>query len=867
MAGIATRSAELTSLDAIASKVLLARGINGRQFPTHVPGTTRTPPPAHSIVHPYAVRLLDTLPPPPPTSIEAYALDPADPTVLKDAAYHSWHEAVLASAWYQALSEDDKKNLIGLRVRWLWTAAHMRQAPDTREFRIYYQPDQVNVLQGTIRKVTASSGEESEVETDIPNAKPAETYRGLKLNVGADGFQVVSSQASDPLRLTVKNIGPKKDIRPPANTACSLPIPSGHPDFVDYSRAESWWKRYYVVDYEANVTKSALPAYDAHGHEVAGSDSILVGSKITLQDAGLAPDLSTITLTGEQLYLEKDTQRQEKTYFIIGVDDATKTVTVNGTPDTGGASSAWKIVYPLRTYEIFLPPVDDAQHRVGIPLTTSLERPIRYAQVGVSAADDKAYVSDKRQQNGRWGNRTGNEGFVGARATIFRVRREPPPPPPIPIFDSDKVYATHADYHNRSYYTYRWVPATGLKTHIFRALDDTLLQVDWSWRKTRQPPFVLLPNDVSHVQKYFPPELRKDDAPTKARREDVASKLNDLNNINPAASMDEIRAKYQALTNDALRVLAGLPDNDDAFTQLTIQPLDPQEPDPDDPTLLRWRNRVGPDNRADFVVDAALRVYIDTLDGRSTNRYFYRAGYVDGAHNRSEHLSLSSPPVYCPDVVPPRAPTIIKVLGGDRQIILRWVSNREPDVTEYRVYRAASAEATREVRLMKQVGTVAVDPVVRPETVQWSDKPVPGLKDFWYCVVAVDRVDPADPAAGGGNVSEPSAPLRARAACLTPPPAPTWVSGARGVFQGVTGVVLSWNCTDKDTTFILRRRRAGTTLWTTLAEHIEFDMTAQNVEYVDATASTHETYEYVLLAVDPGGNRSGESALLSVPPL
>ena len=37
-------------------------------------------------VHPFAVQLLDKVPPPLPTGIEAYALDPADPTIHKDAA-------------------------------------------------------------------------------------------------------------------------------------------------------------------------------------------------------------------------------------------------------------------------------------------------------------------------------------------------------------------------------------------------------------------------------------------------------------------------------------------------------------------------------------------------------------------------------------------------------------------------------------------------------------------------------------------------------------------------------------------------------------------------------------------------------------
>ena len=179
-------------------------------------------PPADSILHPSAVRLLDTLPPPPPTGIEAYALDPENPTVLKDAAYSAWWNALTASAWYHALPELDKKHLTGLRVRWQWTHMHMRQAPDTNEFRIYYHPDPMNVLVGQSLGVTATNPDESNVVTDVSNSLPADAYKGLWLQVGNDTFKIKSSQPGNPLRLTVLNIGAKHEIQPKANMPCSL---------------------------------------------------------------------------------------------------------------------------------------------------------------------------------------------------------------------------------------------------------------------------------------------------------------------------------------------------------------------------------------------------------------------------------------------------------------------------------------------------------------------------------------------------------------------------------------------------------------------------------------------------------------------
>ena len=103
--------------------------IFGRHSPLSEPGTW------HQY---YAVQVLDKIPPPPPAAIEAYALDPVDPSVVKDAAYCAWFDFLTKSQWYQALLPVEQRNLIGLRVRWQWSEAHMRQAPDVREFRVYY---------------------------------------------------------------------------------------------------------------------------------------------------------------------------------------------------------------------------------------------------------------------------------------------------------------------------------------------------------------------------------------------------------------------------------------------------------------------------------------------------------------------------------------------------------------------------------------------------------------------------------------------------------------------------------------------------------------------------------------------------------
>src|SRR5581483_1212171 len=136
-----------------------------------------------------------------------------------------------------------------------------------------------------------------------------------------------------------------------------------------------------------------------------------------------------------------------------------------------------------------------------------------------------------------------------------------------------------------------------------------------------------------------------------ALRESVAAELAELGGkADLAAARDFFRNR---ISNDALRVLAGLAELAPAFSQVTIQPLDPDDGANAD--------RPGPDTPPGYAPRASLRAYVDTLDGRSSNRWFYRSAYVDNAHNVSG-LSLSSPPVYLHDVVPPRTPVVTRVL-------------------------------------------------------------------------------------------------------------------------------------------------------------------------------------------------------------
>jgi hypothetical protein len=712
-------------------------------------------PPMERVLHGTAIRLLDKLAPPPPAA-EAFALDPEDPNVLHDAAWQ---------AWFNSLDAVEKTSVTGLRVRWQWSPAQQRQAPDTREFRIYYHPAPLNTLRGRVTAILPATATETEVLTDIPNTLAADAHAGLAVRIGADSFRVVASLAGAPLRLRVRNLGPLRDRLPAARSRCALALPPGHPLYVDFSHAAAWQDRLLAVPY------------------------------------------------GKHVVVDGD-----------------------GT----------------RRYQVFLP-VPASANRAGLPLATPLDEPIAYAAIGVTACDDKDHTPDARGDP----ERLGNESLLGGPATVWRVRRAKPPPPAMPG-DGALRYASPADYHGRSYFTCRWLPAPYLKVLVYRALDDALLQADLA-RRPRTP---LMTTDPGVF-----PDQDAEPGWNDLRRHQVMAELNALNKLDKT-DLAAARAAYHSLSDDGWRILAGLPGMEQVFVQLTPQALDPDEPEAGAPDGLRWR-RIGPD-RVAGPLPAGQRAFVDTLDGHAANRYFYRCAAVDEAYNVGA-LSLSSPPVWLPDVTPPAVPKIARIAAGERQVTLEWTSNREPDLAEYRVYRTSAAGAERDIRLMELVHTEAVavgDPADRPERLAWVDAPVPGLRDLWYRIVAVDRVS-ADPQGGGGNVSAPSPAMRARAWDLTPPDPPVidkinwvWVDPSGGVHAWNKGVpqdeswlpsvLLRWNAAAADVRLLVEVHSDSDAGFNRASAWLAPGTT----RYLHRNTSTFEAHTYRLKAVSGAGNAS-----------
>jgi hypothetical protein len=253
--------------------------------------------------------------------------------------------------------------------------------------------------------------------------------------------------------------------------------------------------------------------------------------------------------------------------------------------------------------------------------------------------------------------------------------------------------------------------------------------------------------------------------------------------------------EYQNLSNRLLQILASFPDVEETFTRLNGEPIDSAQ--------------------------GSQCIYRDnSLPAEGHNRYFYRAKAID-VYGNAAQMSVSTPPIYLRPGRP-QAPVITRVTGGDRKIMLTWVSNQDPNLLEYYVYRADNADATSDIGLMKKIGTVLVDPnpAARPVVVEWIDPPqssgtaLPGLKDFWYSVVAVNRVDPLDPLGRGRNVSEPSIVMRGRTFDESLPLVPT-LTVTWNATTPPTNALISWISNDQTR---LERRGLDMPIWDSIGD-------------------------------------------------
>lgn len=744
-----------------------------------------------ALIQPNAVDLVDKTPPPPPTGIEASLLDPLDPNIIADGRYRAWRKAVPN---------------VGLRAKWVWTAAHMRQAPDTKEFRLYWHPDsapqipdkndpiawQQRMYALGYNPVTPSDYLTAVNAAGLPLSNLAATASGSTLimkgnpdlsGVAPDGVcAVINNDYGSPFRVLVVD---------PAQQTITLDAP---PLPIDLPV-----QLFVTLAYPA-VTTEYITALDASGNALEGLVCSVAGNIVTV---GGNANLANIRGAGEWLVREGDAHA---VYRITAVSPNSRKLTVSPAPPAA-VLIRFRIAFPMRTYEVLLPRVQDA-NKADMPIAANPDRP-EYAVVAISAADDKTGTADNPKWAGTsWGNRPGNEGRVSDAARVVRVSRTIPKPIQIEG-DFDRMYATRADYYGDSFYTVRWKPNAGQKVHLYRALDDAVFQCDWKIRQTAPAA-----RKITDQDPVFPTFITNKSA--------IAQELNAITSL----------LGYATLSDGALRVLAGLPGNDKVFQQITIQPLE---------TATHGDVR-GPEDADNYVVRSGYCAYKDTLPGRARNRYLYRSIVLDGVGNRSA-MGLAGPPVYLPAVVPPAAPNVSKVLGGNRFVRIIWNSDTDANLVEYRIYRAYSERAAADCRSMVLVATV---PPSHARDIEWPDTSVPAGQAAFYRVVAVDKF---------GNSSSPSAIVAGACYDETRPDPPAWNPPTT---SGPGRLTLSWTAPAPDLVCLVERRSTNGD-WKNLSSWL----TPGQYSFEDTTRVAGAVYDYRLSVLTRDGKQNSVFVVIS----
>jgi hypothetical protein len=456
---------------------------------------------------------------------------------------------------------------------------------------------------------------------------------------------------------------------------------------------------------------------------------------------------------------------------------------------------------------IATPPV--GHYRAVIPgavMVPSASVPVQTSWIGVTAVDDKGYIPDDPARTGPLGGRPGNESQIGSRSQIRARHLAPPAVGPTP---AGPVYATRADFYGRSRYRLTWTVTPPNRYHVWRAVESSVVTSDLRARRERTghyeavQPFADDPGFAAWLAAEFP-DLSPGDL------------------SQPAASDRALEAwrswgaRFYAPTNlddTRLTTIANRAGNERAFTQITSEAL----------------------------VAGELN---DEFDGRITGRYLYRTQAMAPNGLRGS-LSQAGAPIHLHDVVPPRAPVIIRLLVGDRAVTVEWAANTEPDLDHYEVYRARvdGSIPSLDPRRMEQLSAA-----VAAGDSSFTDSSVSPAREYRYTLVAVDMA---------GNRSEPAIPRRARGIALTGPTAPT-LTASRATPPTI--VTLSWATDELDARALIERRPAGSD-WSTVSRWIA----AGILTFTDEDAPTENDLEYRVTLLDAAGNRSDPSAAITVP--
>lgn len=859
-------------------------------------------------------RLLEKIPPPSPPGVEASALDPLDPWLIKDFEHVTWYNSLSKEPWFTALPKEKQLNVIGLRVEWKWLLAQQRQSPNTKGFRIYFHPgtdlpaghaeaknwqQRFHVVDynecfacinptsrlfksagGTgVINVTAASGNNwSATTTDpwitITNGVTGTGNGVVTFSVG----QVPSPQGQTPVVADEPRIGSIQVAGHTffiyqADSKLNLPQKTNIVEGAKEDRAYQIFLPRISSTTPGTVPLTpslSEPMVFAHigisaaddkphtkDHRTTGTFSNLNGNESGIGQVAKiycilrTPPPKPVALVDIEKVYASPADYHSKSYYTYRWMKPEEKDNLRLHLFRALDDAICKIDWQIRATRRWLDP-ENAQHKRFFPSdwlkqdkTEDLVRKKTAANElnGIKLLTDYESLSlDAKALLIRLPGNDGAKSWDQLKARDWMLRR-----PRQSATVSDLSEFTGWDAAKRQ------AVAKELNAFVLTGSAATVSGTQLTLNGTQDLNAIRPYRDSVHLKS----DTKSADRQYRILAVDVSKRILTMDGTPKFSGTHSAWTVplYHTLSDSGLRALAMLPGNESAFVQVTIDPINSYEAESGDktepPPKLRWRDRRGPDTPEGFAIDEANRsAFIDTLDGRSINRYLYRAAFVDSAHNQSE-LGLPGPVVYLPNVVPPRTPVITKVLGGDRQITIKWASNREPDLAEYRIYRADSEEATRDLRLMILVHTETVptgDPAARPPEVTWINTPVPGLVTFYYSLVSVDEQ---------GNASDASRVLIGRAFDESRPNPPSWNPPVAESTSDV--VMLSWTSSEANLACLVQRKVTATKEWKDLSVWLP----RGTYKFTDQKRKSNVTYDYRLRVLDVRGRTNNDFIVIT----
>jgi len=390
--------------------------------------------------------------------------------------------------------------------------------------------------------------------------------------------------------------------------------------------------------------------------------------------------------------------------------------------------------------------------------------PVAHAQIAVRAV--------------RGLQRHGPRSALSASLTVTAVYLDKPSPPSFGAiaFDPSRHcarLASRADWFGKSQFTLRWSAASSAPVEdrryiVFRALGDEINRLDRRAHAAGGRRRNSFPQEAD-----FPTGVYAD----ATRRGRVQAELGALNAALSAtpANAAAVDAAYAALTIDTQMLLARQDYAWPAFTALHSAPLDDSS-------------------------------FTDTLDGRSHGHWFYRVT-CRGAGGMESAPCEPTPPICCPDVVPPAEPVVQMALAGPGFVKLRWLASPDADLDHYDIFASRDPHAGAEIGSgLAPVATHTPTPNAMNAIEEHQLSRAAGSWCFW--IVAIDT---------SGNRSAPSAMLRG--ASLQPPPQPPiWISAQRAPASNASRIELRWrHDQDQRLSCGVERRSARGGYWVTIA--------------------------------------------------